>query len=268
MNKLIVFLSCVSLYILSCHTPNVNHLIDPFESLFRSETVLVQSSEISVDYEIKSDLSITWRYKQPESTIFLNTKDMFIEFERITMDNKSTRILSATFHHFSTKIRPEDIIKSLIMAYPQSLKYLRVIITKYNDNWTEKEQWYFNIDISNINVVISGEEMKPGIFTRFEQQWVPETITLEDGQWFSADAYYLISSYEDDRKSYAIFKNNNDTEIIHNEDGKLNLVGTVYLEEMRLREILINGNSHDGFTLLVTPESRNIFKVKEGSAPK
>jgi hypothetical protein len=269
MKKFIVLLPCVSLCILSCHTPNVNPLIDPFEGLFRSETVLVQSSEISVDYEIKSDLSITWRYKQPESAIFLNTKYLFIKFEMITMDNENFGMISAAnFNDFGTRIRPYDIIKPLIVAYPQSPKYLHAIITKYNDEWTEKEEWFFNIDISNINVVVSGEEMKPGIFTRFVQQWVPETITLEDGQWFKADAYYLISSYKDGRTSYAIFKVNNDTEIIHNEDGKLSLVGTVYLEEMRLREILINGNSHDGFTLLVTPESRNNFKVKEGSAPK
>jgi len=213
MNKLIVLLLCVFLCILSWHIPKVN----PF--LFRSETILVQSSEISVDYEIKSDLSISWKYKQPESSIFLNTKDMFIEFERITMDNKSTRFITSTFHGFSTKLRPEDVIQSLIVAYPQNLKYIHVLITKYNDNWTEK-----------------------------------------------ADAYYLITTYKDGRKSHAVFKVNNDTEIIHNEDGKLDLnSGGLYLEEMHLREILINGNSHDGFTLLVTPESRSVFKVKEGS---
>jgi hypothetical protein len=270
MNKLIVLLSCVSLSILSCNTTNINPLISPFEGFSRSETVLIQSSEISVDYEIKSDLSITWRYKQPESSIFLNTKRLFIKFEMITMDNESIGMISAAgFNDYGTRIRPHDIIKPLIVAYPQRPKYLHAIVTKYNDEWTEKEEWFFNIDISNINVVVSGEEMKPGIFTNFVGQWVPETITLEDGQRFKANAYYLISSYRNGRKPYAIFKVNNDTEIIHNEDGKLSLYsGGLYLEEMRLREIFINGNSDDSFTLLVTPESRTIFKVKEGSTPK
>jgi hypothetical protein len=269
MNKLTVLFSCVSLCILSCHTSAVNPFIGPFEGHFRSETVLINSSEISVEYEIKSDLSISWKYKQPESDIFLNTKYLFIKFEMITMDNESIGMISAAgFNDFGTRIRPYDIIKPLIVAYPLSPKYLHAIVTKYNDEWTEKEEWFFNIDISNINVVVSGEEMKPGIFTNFVGQWVPETITLEDGQWFRADAYYVITSYKDGKKRCAIFKVNNDTEIIHNEDGKPILVGTLFFEEMHLSKILINGNSHDGFTLLVTPESRNIFKVKEGSIPK
>jgi len=270
MNKLIVLLSCVSLCFLSCYTPAVNPFIGPFEGHFRSETVLVQSSEISVDYEIKSDLSISWKYKEPESSVFLNTKHLFIEFKIITMDdNESIGMISSGFGTYGTRITPNTIIRLLIVAYPQSPKYLHAVVTKYNDEWTEKEEWFFNIDISNINVIVSGEEMKPGIFTNFVEQWVPETITLEDGQWFRADAYYVITSYKDGKKRYAIFKVNNDTEIIHNEEGELHPYGGgLFLEEMRLREILINGNSDDGFTLLVTPESRTIFKVKEGSAPK
>jgi hypothetical protein len=204
----------------------------------------------------------------------------------LLVDNESIGMFLGSFDYFNAGIRPRDIIKPLVIAYPQKPKYLHAKITKYNDKWTEKEEWFFNIDISNINVVVSGEEMKPGIFTRFVGQWVPETISLEDGQWFKAGAYYLISSYisqqEDEiykklninnlgKIQYAIFKVNNDTEIIHNEDGKLDLncggLG-LFLKEMRLREILINSNSHDGFTLFVTPESINVFKVKEGSVRK
>jgi hypothetical protein len=258
MIRFIVLVLCIFLCFLGCYVA-------------KAEAILIKINKISVDYEIKSDLSISWEWKLSQKFDFLNTKHMFIQFEMITMDNASIGMFLSTFDHFSTRIRPQDIIKPLVIAYPKNPKYLHAIITKYNDTWTEKEQWFFNIDISNINVVVSGEEMKPGIFTRFVGQWVPEIITLEDGQWFMANAYYLITSYRELelKKSYAIFKVDNDTNIIHNEDGQLNLnSGGLYLEEMRLRKILINGNSYDGFTLLVTPESKNIFKVEEGSAPK
>jgi hypothetical protein len=254
---------------------------------YSRETLLVQRGEIVVDYIIKNDLSILWKYKMPQKFEFIKTKNMFINFEIITIDNESIGMFLSSFDYFDTRIRPQELIPPLVLAYPKSPKYLRAIITKYNDDWTSEEEWFFNIDISNINVVISGEEMKPGIFTRFVRQWVPETITLEDEQWFKADAYYLISSYrkpdqqEDEilkklnisispvNTSYAIFKVNKDTEIIHNEDGQLYLnSGGLFVEEMHLREILINSNSHDGFTLFVTPESRNTFKVKEGSVRK
>jgi hypothetical protein len=238
---------------------------------YSKKPVLVKSSEISVDYKIKSDLSISLEWKLSQKLKFLKTKNMFIEFEVITMDNERIGMFLAMFDHFSTGIRPEDIIKPLVIAYPKSPKYLHGIITKYNDTWTEEEQWFFNIDISNINVIISGEEMKPGIFKRFAGQWVPETITLEDGQWFITNAYYLITSHgprhgepEINETLYPIFKVGRDTEIIHNEDSKLNLnSGGLRLNELHLRQILINSNN--GLTLIVTPESKNIFKVEEGA---
>jgi hypothetical protein len=271
MYKFIVLL-CLLLCILGCSTAKVN----PFQMEYSGDVVLIQSNEISVDYEIKNDLAISWKWKVPQMFEFFNTKNMSIKYEMITMDDTSFGMFLATFdynNYSSPGIRPEDIIRPLVIAYPKSPKYLRAIITKYNDNWTEKEQWIFNIDISNIDVIISGEEMKPGIFTRFVGQWVPETITLEEGQWFMANAYYLITSHapkpgepEIYETHYAVFKVDNNTEIIHNEDGKLNLnSGSLLLQEMHLRKVLINGNSYDGFTLVVTPESTNIFKVEEGS---
>ena len=279
--SIIVFL-CIFLCILGCYPYEYD--ID-----YSKKAVLVKTSEISVDHKIKNDLSISWKYKLPQIFKFLKTKNMSVNFEMITADNVSIGMFLTSFDLFNAEIRPEDIIKPLVIAYPQSPKYLRAKITKYNDNWTEKEQWFFNIDISNINVVISGEEMKPGTFTRFVGQWVPEIITLEDGQWFMKNAYYLITSSLDinqelelkkfyaligkelelNRNSYAIFKVGNDTDVIRNENSQLNLnSGNLHLGEMRLRKILVIGNSHDGFTLLVTPESKNVFKVEEGSVPK
>jgi hypothetical protein len=252
---------------------------------YSREALLVQRGEMAVNNKIKNDMTISWKYNLLQKMKFFKTNNMFIEFEMITMDNESFGMFLPSFDLFNAEIRPQDIIRPLVIAYPQKPKYLHAIVTKYNDKWTKKEEWFFNIDLSNINVVVSGEEMKPGIFTRFVGQWVPETITLEDGQWFKADAYYLISSYRKPNQQedeifkklninpgnirYAIFKVNNDTVIIHNEDGELYLnSGGLFLEEIRLREILINGNSHDGFTLFVTPESKNVFKVKEGSVHK
>jgi hypothetical protein len=243
---------------------------------YSGEVVLIQSSEISVDYEIKNDLTISWKWNVPQAFNSLNEKIGIIEYEMITMDDTSFGMFSSSFfyyEYFSHEIIPEDIIKPLVRVYPKNPKYLRCKITRYNDAWTEKEEWFFNVDISNINVIISGEEMKPGIFTRFVGQWVPETITLEEGQLFMANAYYLITSHapkpeepEIYETHYAVFKVDKNTEIIHNEDGKLNLnSGSLLLQEMRLRKVLINGNNCDGFILFVTPESTNIFKVEVGS---
>jgi hypothetical protein len=249
---------------MSCNTTEINdHNI-----IYTNRVILIKSSEITVDYEIKDDLSISWTYNLSQRIEFINTKNIFIKFEMITKENDTFGMISAaTFNHFGSGIRPQDIIRPIVIANPKEPKYLHGTITKYNYAWTEKEEWHFYIDISNINIVIEDEEIKPGTFTRFVGQWVPEYITLENGQWFTGNAYYLITSYrnQDHRVFCAIFKVDNDTEIINNENGKLNLnSGGLFLEEMHLRRIIIS-NNYEGTTLIVTPESKNIFKVEVGS---
>jgi hypothetical protein len=233
------------------------------------EVKLIKNSEISVEYEIANDLSISW--KLPQEYNFTNNKNIFLEFEMIMVDNTIFSMFLIPFDNYINFEGPEDMIAKLVFSYPKKPKCLHGIITKYNDEKTEKEQWFFYIDISNFNIILTEEEIEPGIFTNFARQWVPETITLEDGQWFKENAYYLITSYkyrekEINGEEFAIFKVTNDTEIIHNEDKNLRMhTGGLYLEEMHLRQISINGNSSDGFTLFVTPESKNIFKVKEST---
>ena len=42
----------------------------------------------------------------------------------------------------------------------------------------------------------SEEEISPGIYTRFKKQWLPESISLAEGQLFKKGAYYLLTSYD------------------------------------------------------------------------
>ena len=276
MKKNIILLLCIFL------------IIYVAEKIFSKEVVLIQSNDIFLEYNIENDLSIFWEL--PQSLMQVNTINMFIEYEIITINNNKYGMFLSMLDRRRNTIRPEDIIKALVRAYPENPKYLRGKITKYYNDWAEKEEWIFNIDISDIQVIIFGNEMKPGIFKRFVGQWVPETISLDEGQYFKKNAYYLISSYEDINKaierkkyiemitgseyklnlvSYAIFKVEKDTSIINNENGDLNLnSGGLNLDEIRIREIIISGNNNDGFTLFVTPESTNIFIVKEGSNPR
>ncbi|MBQ3462290.1 MAG: copper amine oxidase N-terminal domain-containing protein, partial [Clostridia bacterium] len=55
---------------------------------------------------------------------------------------------------------------------------------------------YFDIDLSNIELVTEDYIVEPGVYTPFEGQWVPKYITLADGYKFKKDAYYMIVSYD------------------------------------------------------------------------
>lgn len=66
--------------------------------------------------------------------------------------------------------------------------------------------------------------------------------------------------------SRAIFKMSETSNIFDNSSGHSNLgVGGVYLDEIRIQEIIIKGTAESGFTLCVTPLSKEIFTVVEGS---
>jgi len=131
----------------------------------------------------------------------------------------------------------------------------------------------FYIDISNITVQIEGEEIKPGIFTYFQRQWVPESISLADGYLFIENNYYLITSYrhprgEDSlRLAYAIFQATETSDTFLNPSGLISLhTGAIFFDEIYIQEIRISGNEANGFVLHVTPRPTESFTVEEGSA--
>jgi hypothetical protein len=235
------------------------------------EAILLEPTEISVTPVINNDLSITWTL--PAEYAFLSGKNAFVDFELTELDGKIVGYISKSlFMYDFNGIDADSLIASLVRAYPERPNYIRCTCIRYNYYYSRNEEWFFNIDISKINVVVEGEEIMPGIFTAFKSERVPETITLAGNQRFKANAYYLITSYshwyrkaEYNFVSNAIFKVDNYTDIIRNEDGQLNLnIRDLYLGDMHLQEIIVLGNADIGFTLSVTPESKAVFTVEEG----
>lgn len=230
----------------------------------------IQEIKISAEYTVRDDISISWTL--PSEYSFLYIDNFFVNISLIMDDKTEKSILASFFGSYSNGVGAEPVINSLIRAYPQKPEYLRVTCTKFNEDGTKNEKYFFDIGISNIYVVVEGEEAQPGIFTTFAREWVPETITLANGGLFKADTYYLITSYENSYRkpeynsvSTAIFRVDEDTDIVNNEDKRLNLnCGGLYLNEMHLQEIHVVP-AGDGFKLSVTPESEMIFIVEECS---
>jgi len=137
---------------------------------------------------------------------------------------------------------------------------------------------YAGINESNVNVVIRGEEIVPGTYTRFKKQWVPESISLAEGESFKENVYYLITSYQHDyrKEEYnsvncVIFKAYETANTLYelyeaNENGRPRFMsGGVHLDEIRIQAVMIEGDESNGFTLYITPESSEMFTVAEGS---
>lgn len=237
------------------------------------ESVTLGRHELFVDYRIDDDLSISW--VMPPEYHFLSGEQLSVNLELKTKDGLDVKGwgLMASFESFSDGIEGQRIAHALVSAYPERPIFLRVTCTRYDDNYNKKEEWYFNIDLSSIDVAIKGDKIEPGVFTHFRRQWVPKSMTLKDGRKFKAGALYFLKSYEHryrkpeyNSTNMAVFAVSEDTDIINNGDHSLNLhSGGIYPEDIHIQEIVVGSNPNGGLKLFVTPESKGSFTVVEAS---
>lgn len=221
-----------------------------------------------VDFVINDDLSISWTLPQ-EYDFFLNQDIRVAKDYYILMDD-GTQVGwrgGTDFERIGTFLRSAHLVQYLVISYPQQPRYIIITLYTLNSN--------FYIDMSNIRVVIEGEEVTPGVYIPFEERWQGvKTMTLAEGRYFQEGAYYLITSYRsyqtcvcglsDQESRTAIFKVNENTEMICNVyDRKFILYGGTFLYDMRIQEIFITGNANDGFILISTPKSQRSFLIEQ-----
>jgi len=231
------------------------------------ETV-IHSKEISVEVSFNDDMSISWTLSD-EYQYFVD-KGFWMNIATMTSDGVlRNRITSGISNHIS----PDELIQFIVGSYPEKLNYIRCIYYKYEPDATTRNEWFFDIDISNIAVFIEGEELKPGIYTHPKGQWPATSISLADGQVFKEGAYYLLTSRQNvyrkaeyNTVSHGIFKATETSNVFVNSgDSAIFLTGSIYLDEIRIQEVIVKGDATTGFTLHVTPISKEIFTVKEGT---
>ena len=236
-----------------------------------TEPAIVGRTEFSVEYVINDDLSISWVL--PPEYRFLSDEDYLAVWGLTTKDGSDIDgwFVMTSMSDFSDGIDGDRVALALAGEYPQRPDFFRITCKKYNDDYSEKEEWYFNIDISGIDVAIEGERVEPGVFVNFYRQWVPKSMTLKGGRKFRAGAWYFLKSYEHRyrRPEYnstneAIFRAREDTDIINNDDHALNLhSGGIKLEDIHIQEVIVGRNLDGGLKLSITPESKEKFTVKE-----
>ena len=225
-----------------------------------------QTNQISVETTINDDMSLSWKF--PDE---LNSTGLFMSLHLKL--NDGTIIDSDTYGGVITFIDRIKMIKYIADVYPKKINYIRCSYGKYDDDYQTKDEWYFDINVSNIRMLVEGEPIKPGVYTHFKGQWVPECISLSDGESFKENAYYLISSYEHSYRreeynavGYGIFSVKEASDLFC---GAFDFYGGggIFLEEMYIQEIILYGDAITGFILYTTPKSYDVFTVEEGSDP-
>ncbi len=224
----------------------------------QKEEIKTYEYELTGKVHFNEDMSLSWE---------LDNKEISDSVDINVYDKEGELLTGVTTTLNENKIDTEWLIQLLIDEYPKKADNMVITYYDHDEENNTYIRWNFKIDLSVINVVTEGEAIKPGVYKCFEKQWVPEYITLTDGQ-FKKGAYYVIRSCEhryrkDDlnAKSTAIFTVEENTDIYDNSNHDYFDAGSVYLEDAHIQELTITGGPDIGFTLHITPDSEEKFKI-------
>lgn len=257
-------------YNIGSYSPTVGSLAESLESRSNTETdntnIEKTEREIQAKVTLNEDMSIEWI---PAEEIPVDT------FCGISTYSKDGELLSGRYGIYSgpedNKISSRELLHFLTEEYPKVPDYIEIAYETHSEDYTSGDTAKFKIDLSNIKLVTEGQPLKPGTLTVFQNQWVPQSITLAEGQ-FKKGAYYLLPSYEHkyrkedlNQKSLASFTVEQDTNKFLNETGDyyFNTFG-IFTEDVHIIQAEITGNPQKGFTVHLTPESKESFKKAVG----
>ena len=211
--------------------------------------------KIDVDTEFDDDMSLHW-------TVPEGYKNSGTDVSYITGEGEVRYYSGRSVARDS--IDDDEIIK--IIAH-NGWNIPKAIRCGYSD---DNSKVYFDIDLSDIKVIMENYIIEPGTYTPYEKKWVPRYISLADGYSFKKGAYYMLISYEHayrlpkyNRTDRMIIKSEEDTDIFSNENQDTFKGGPIGFSDMHIREIIIEGSAEHGFEIHVSEESKEIFKIKE-----
>ena len=239
----------------------------------QEEELVVRTHTIPVTPVLHDDLSISWTL--PAEYQFIIDEDLFFHLATVTSDGAVTDRFTSS--RPSVTIDTVRMIVLLATAYPDKIEALRCSYIKYNEDYTERDEWVFDIDVSSITALVEGTQIQPGVYTHFKQQWVPESISLAKGSLFEEGTYYLLTSYEHmyrdpaynwtSRVAFLAYETANTLYDLHKSDENGNdrfISGGVNLEEIRIQKVTFKRTGTE-FIVSFTPQSTETFTVVEGS---
>lgn len=241
----------------------IDDIISRNERTAQPEEAPVESvNSVALAAVADDHMAISWTL--PDAYAHLYEEKYGTFFTVYTEDGKSVGGMGMGGMH--TEISTTTMIQYLAGAYPAKLDFIRCEYYRYQGN--EREEWTFDIDLPDITMQVEGTALSPGVFTHNENEWVPQKISLADGQRFRKDAYYLLTSYahtyrkpEYNDVSRAVFTVEEDTDVFLNTKNVYLGVGRIYLEDIHIQEVMIHRTDKNQFIVRVTPESTETFTV-------
>ncbi len=255
-----------SLYVVYCRggeglvTLSIMDEINAFEDELKEASTEVTTEEIKIPIEahIDDNFNINWEY--PNEYEFLKKYDTFhIYVVKNDGSSESWRVLTPPTD--GVMVKCDEVVEALIHYKEEGLKALRFKYSK-----TNKNTYYHDMDISNIKVVTEGNEIKPGIFTKYNG-W-GKNISLSEGQNFDINCYYILKGIEEKYRVdkyntvyYDFIKPEKEGNTYAIRDGYF--VNDMATSDIHIMKANITKNADGGYTLHITPESTTGFEIKD-----
>lgn len=214
--------------------------------------------EIPIKVDFQDDFTISWTL--PDGYEFLE-KDYNIRKQMVKKDGSTEGIYIPSYKNTIDK---DDWLVFFCSEFDEDVESIRIIYDKRYSKESDDKCYYFDIEIPAIKLITEGEEITPGIFTRYENMVTVKNISLGEGEVFEKGCYYLITGYEKKYRrdeynsvSRAIFCA---TDTVNQLKPKLSLS---CFDEIHIQKVDLTGDTESGFVISVTPESTKIFKNRE-----
>lgn len=226
--------------------------IDSFPKVKAPEKETVTKSEKIVVEALNNGNGYEW--KMPECV----TSDFSMTINAVTDKGE---VLGYVGGGKREKIKMEEMLEIIARHADEKI---RITYYDWNSDYTEKTEYYFDIDISEYEVIYRGEAPTPGVYYKSKGKWPLKKLTLADGEKFEEGKFYVICGKQ---KKYRKNEYNNTscdvfmaTETANELTyfGTTGTFGTSYLDEVRLVEICVEGKK-----IYITEKSETTFEVKE-----
>ncbi len=215
---------------------------------------------------IHDDLSITWDF--PESLVSndVQMNEYILSFDFL---DKNGEEVAGYIVGWYEEIHTKEVLLSLIDEYPKVPVKIRCSYTDYRDTregMTSFEYW-FDIDLSNVKVIESDEELNPGTVWKPKGLRILDKLTLTEGDVFEEGAWYLLTSYEHayrkeeyNARRHELFRAEKTADVFVPEGNTV--VYADYVDDMHIRKVTVDGAAKEGFEIYITPESRAKFEAR------
>ncbi len=217
-----------------------------------------ETIKLDITPVFSDDMSVSWGL--PEEYSFLENEGYGTGVYGYNAEGN--RVSGKHYSGIVKDIDIKEIIEGFSWDEQKNPQYFRITYDKYKEN----KEYYFDLYMPDIKVEYMDYTLTPGVYTKAKGQWPPKTISLSGGDTFKKDAYYILVSKQNKYRvekynttSHWVFKVEEESDTFVNTRGG-GIGGTIYTDEIRIREVRVEGDAESGFILYMTPDS-DIFEV-------